>query len=72
MRADFCAPGLSAPGEPVHDAEVAASKHQNLFRTVFISDLHLGTPGCQAEALLAFIKAHPSDYLYLVGDIVDG
>ena len=42
------------------------------FRTIFISDLHLGTPGCQAEALLDFLKAHPSDNLYLVGDIVDG
>ncbi len=41
-------------------------------RTVFISDLHLGTPGCQAVALLAFLKQHPSDYLYLVGDIIDG
>jgi UDP-2,3-diacylglucosamine pyrophosphatase LpxH len=41
-------------------------------RTVFISDLHLGTPGCQAKALLAFLKAHPSDRLYLVGDIIDG
>ena len=42
------------------------------FRTIFISDLHLGTPGCQAAALLDFLKAHPSDNLYLVGDIVDG
>jgi UDP-2,3-diacylglucosamine pyrophosphatase LpxH len=42
------------------------------YRTVFISDLHLGTPGCQAAALLDFLKSHPSDYLYLVGDIVDG
>ena len=41
-------------------------------RSVFISDLHLGTPGCQAVALLAFLKEHPSDHLYLVGDIVDG
>ncbi len=41
-------------------------------RTVFISDIHLGTAGCQAEALLSFLKAHPSDNLYLVGDIVDG
>ena len=45
---------------------------QRRYRTVFISDLHLGTPGCQAAALLDFLKAHPSDYLYLVGDIVDG
>jgi predicted MPP superfamily phosphohydrolase len=42
------------------------------YRAVFISDLHLGTPGCQAAALLDFLKAHPSQYLYLVGDIVDG
>jgi UDP-2,3-diacylglucosamine pyrophosphatase LpxH len=42
------------------------------YRTIFISDLHLGTPGCQASALLDFLKAHPSDNLYLVGDIVDG
>jgi UDP-2,3-diacylglucosamine pyrophosphatase LpxH len=41
-------------------------------RAIFISDLHLGTPGCQAGALLDFMKAHPCDYLYLVGDIVDG
>jgi UDP-2,3-diacylglucosamine pyrophosphatase LpxH len=42
------------------------------YRAIFISDLHLGTPGCQASALLDFLKSHPSEYLYLVGDIVDG
>lgn len=42
------------------------------YRAVFISDLHLGTPGCQAEALLEFLKSHHSDNLYLIGDIVDG
>lgn len=42
------------------------------YRAIFISDLHLGTPGCQASALLDFLKLHPSEYLYLVGDIVDG
>jgi UDP-2,3-diacylglucosamine pyrophosphatase LpxH len=42
------------------------------YRAIFISDLHLGTPGCQAEALLDFLKEHESDYLYLVGDIIDG
>jgi UDP-2,3-diacylglucosamine pyrophosphatase LpxH len=41
-------------------------------RAVFISDIHLGTAGCQAEALLEFLKHHPSETLYLVGDIVDG
>lgn len=42
------------------------------YRTIFISDLHLGTPGCQADALLSFLKHNSSDYLYLIGDIVDG
>jgi UDP-2,3-diacylglucosamine pyrophosphatase LpxH len=42
------------------------------YRTIFISDLHLGTPGCQADALLDFLKRNTCDYLYLVGDIVDG
>jgi len=42
------------------------------YRAVFISDLHLGTPGCQAQALLAFLRSHQSEHLYLVGDIIDG
>ena len=42
------------------------------YRTIFISDVHLGTPGCQATALLDFLKAYPSNNLYLVGDIIDG
>ncbi|MCZ4311778.1 UDP-2,3-diacylglucosamine diphosphatase [Comamonadaceae bacterium G21597-S1] len=50
----------------------AAPARRAPYRAVFISDLHLGTPGCQADALLEFLKEHPSEYLYLVGDIVDG
>ncbi|MBV9348673.1 MAG: UDP-2,3-diacylglucosamine diphosphatase [Pseudolabrys sp.] len=42
------------------------------FRTLFISDVHLGTRGCQAEKLLDFLKYHEADTIYLVGDIVDG
>ena len=41
-------------------------------RTIFLSDLHLGTRGCQAEALLGFLKRYNSAEIYLVGDIVDG
>jgi UDP-2,3-diacylglucosamine pyrophosphatase LpxH len=41
-------------------------------RTVWISDLHLGTPGCQARALLDFLKHTECETLYLVGDIIDG
>ncbi len=40
-------------------------------RSVFVSDVHLGTRACQAERLLAFLRDYPADHLYLVGDIVD-
>jgi UDP-2,3-diacylglucosamine pyrophosphatase LpxH len=40
-------------------------------RAIFLSDIHLGTRACQAERLLDFLRDHTSDYLYLVGDIVD-
>ena len=42
------------------------------FRTIFISDVHLGTAGCQAGLLLDFLRHTESKRLYLVGDIVDG
>ena len=42
------------------------------YRTIWISDLHLGTRGCQAEPLTRFLKQHTCDRLYLVGDIIDG
>lgn len=42
------------------------------FRTIWISDIHLGTRGAQADLLLDFLKHTDSKYLYLVGDIVDG
>jgi UDP-2,3-diacylglucosamine pyrophosphatase LpxH len=41
-------------------------------RTLFISDIHLGTAGCQAEMLMEFIRRYDADTIYLVGDIVDG
>jgi UDP-2,3-diacylglucosamine pyrophosphatase LpxH len=41
-------------------------------RAVWISDIHLGTPGCQAHALLDFLRDVECQTLYLVGDIVDG
>ncbi|MDE2418221.1 MAG: UDP-2,3-diacylglucosamine diphosphatase [Burkholderiales bacterium] len=58
-----------APGAE-DEADHAHGIHR--YRAVFISDVHLGTAGCQAQALLEFLKHHPSDFLYLVGDIVDG
>jgi UDP-2,3-diacylglucosamine pyrophosphatase LpxH len=42
------------------------------YRAIWISDIHLGTRGCKAEALLDFLRLTDSDHLYLVGDIIDG
>jgi UDP-2,3-diacylglucosamine pyrophosphatase LpxH len=42
------------------------------YRAIWISDIHLGTRGCKAEFLLDFLKHTESEYLYLVGDIIDG
>ncbi len=40
-------------------------------RSVFLSDIHLGTRACQAECLLEFLREYSSEHLFLVGDIVD-
>lgn len=58
------APGASGSGE-----EPQERRH---YRSVFVSDVHLGTPGCQAEALLDFLRVVECERLYLVGDIIDG
>jgi UDP-2,3-diacylglucosamine pyrophosphatase LpxH len=42
------------------------------YRTLWISDVHLGTSGCKAAHLVDFLKYNDCDTLYLVGDIVDG
>jgi len=42
------------------------------FKSVFLSDIHLGTKGCQADILNEFLKNHDFDNLFLVGDIIDG
>ncbi len=42
------------------------------YRTVWISDLHLGTSGCNATMLLDFLRSIECETLYLVGDIIDG
>lgn len=41
------------------------------YRTIWISDLHIGSTQCQADALLDFLKNTESEKLYLVGDIID-
>ena len=42
------------------------------YRTIFVSDVHLGTKGCQVDLFLDFLKHNDADRIYLVGDIVDG
>jgi len=42
------------------------------YRTIWISDVHLGTRGCNADMLIDFLDHVDSDTLYLVGDIIDG
>jgi UDP-2,3-diacylglucosamine pyrophosphatase LpxH len=51
------------------EANAAGARH---YRAIWISDTHLGTPTCQAAALLDFLRRTESDYLYLVGDMIDG
>jgi UDP-2,3-diacylglucosamine pyrophosphatase LpxH len=40
-------------------------------RTIFLSDIHLGTRACQVERLLSFLRAYDAEYVYLLGDIID-
>lgn len=60
-----------APSSPAaHDDSAPAPAHR--YRTVWMSDIHLGSSGCQADYLLDFLRHNESEYLYLVGDIIDG
>ncbi|WP_442880046.1 UDP-2,3-diacylglucosamine diphosphatase [Aurantimonas sp. A2-1-M11] len=42
------------------------------FRTLFLSDVHLGSKAAQAEMLVDFLRLHDAETIYLVGDIIDG
>jgi UDP-2,3-diacylglucosamine pyrophosphatase LpxH len=55
--------------DPVPREPQRAVRHH---RTIFISDVHLGTRGCKAETLVDFLNRNQCQTLYLVGDIVDG
>ncbi len=47
-------------------------KNKFQWRSVFVSDIHIGTKDCKANALNQFLKCHPCEHLYLVGDVIDG
>ena len=42
-----------------------------IVRSIFLSDIHLGTRACQAGRLLDFLREYQSEHLFLVGDIID-
>ena len=47
-------------------------KKINHYKSIFISDIHLGSEGSQAEIVNSFLKNNSCDNLFLVGDIIDG
>jgi UDP-2,3-diacylglucosamine pyrophosphatase LpxH len=53
------------------DAHDVPHPETKRYRALFVSDLHLGTKACQAEAFLDFLRHSEADRIYLVGDIVD-
>src|SRR3712207_9146481 len=59
--------GPDAQGTGMHDTDA-----KRRYRTLFLSDLHLGTRGCRTDFLLDFLRRVECERLYLVGDIVDG
>jgi UDP-2,3-diacylglucosamine pyrophosphatase LpxH len=49
-----------------------APSRSRYVRSIFVSDVHLGSKHAQAEAFLSFLNDYDSDYVYLVGDFIDG
>jgi UDP-2,3-diacylglucosamine pyrophosphatase LpxH len=60
--------------DPRHQPAVPeqATRGRRRFRTIWISDVHLGTKGCNADLLIDFLDNTDSETMYLVGDIIDG
>ena len=69
---------LSALGNiaefPLNEPKVPKdpARGRTKYRTIWISDIHLGTKGCNAEMLIDFLDSTDSETMYLVGDIIDG
>lgn len=60
------------PLPPTEGIQADDAEPARAFRTIWISDIHLGTRGCKAEYLIDFLRYHSAETFYLVGDIVDG
>jgi UDP-2,3-diacylglucosamine pyrophosphatase LpxH len=54
------------------EERVGMKKEKKKYRSIFLSDIHLGTKYSNAELLLEFLKSTEADHYYLVGDIIDG
>ncbi len=61
----------STPQMKSDAANVASRTVPSHYRSIFISDVHLGFPGCRAAYLLDFLRSTTCDNLFLVGDIID-
>ena len=48
-----------------------SARAMNAVRSIFLSDIHLGTKACQAQHLLDFLKDYSAEHVFLLGDIVD-
>ena len=64
LARDFATSQPAIPERPIGE--------RRQYRTIWISDVHLGTRGCNAAMLIDFLDHVDSDRLYLVGDIIDG
>ena len=63
LHADF------AQSRPVTPERIVERQR---YRTIWISDVHLGTRGCNADMLIDFLDHVDSETMYLVGDMIDG
>jgi UDP-2,3-diacylglucosamine pyrophosphatase LpxH len=61
-----------SPAERAWLAGTTITNERGSFRSIWVSDIHLGTARCRAAVLLEFLERHETENLYLVGDIVDG
>lgn len=70
-------PPIPLPNLDRYDAKLSRkpkvrARDRTRYRTVWISDIHLGTRGCNVELLIDFLDHVDCETLYLVGDIIDG
>ena len=67
------APGKVRKGVRKNKRQISRpAKNPTRHRTLFLSDIHLGTPGCKASLLIDFLHHNEAETIYLVGDIIDG